>query len=487
MNKLRTTRSVCPVCKKPISATLYEKDEKIFMHKACKEHGEFTDLYYGDAELYKRLMKSFYSGKGVSNPITKYHGNCAYDCGICEKHKSSPIIGIIDITNECNLTCPVCFAQCNSSRALYEPTIDELSEMMDNLRNMIPPCPVVLFSGGEPTIREDFPDICRMAHKKGFSHIIVATNGKRLAEEPDYHRKLDEAHVDIIYLQFDGVTPEPFIKLRGENLLPMKLKAIENIHKSSRFPTVVLVPTLAKGVNDHQVGDIVKFAADNIKSVRGVLFQPIALMGRVDSEELLKTRITSADGINELGRSFNGAIDKTDFLPTVIINNFLDHLRKSHDAENVVECSVHPLCFTLSYIIKSNNELIPLNRVIDLEKLAQMISEFDPRSKTKMFLKVLKTLPKLIKKSSLKFTPKIIVLLYNMLMRGSVEAALRFHEQSVLLVGFDHGSDLNNYDCEKVERCFINYSAPNGKIIPFCSYNMFHREDIEKSYSRSIE
>ncbi|MCF8262343.1 MAG: radical SAM protein [Melioribacteraceae bacterium] len=486
MNELRKTRSVCPVCHAPISAKIYENDDKIYMNKSCNEHGEFTDLYYGDAELYKRLMKDFYSGNGISNPITKFEGKCTTDCGICDNHKSSPIIGIIDVTNQCNLSCPVCFAQCHANKAKYEPTMDEISKMMDNLRNVDPPCPVVLFSGGEPTIREDFFEICNLAHEKGFSHIIVATNGKRIAEEPDYHEKLGKAHVDIIYLQFDGVTESPYMKLRGENLLPLKKKALENIHKSTTYPTVVLVPTIGKGINDHEIGEIVRFAAENIKSVRGILFQPIALMGKLDLDELMKRRITSGDGINILAKEFSGDITKDDFVATVTINSFLNHLKRNHNYKNVVECSVHPVCFTMSYMIKKGEHLIPLNQLIDLKGLADLMNSLNSKSSSFNSMKLLFGLPKLLKRKSFSLSGMMFKLLKNVVLKGSVDAALRFHEENVLLVGFDHTSDLNNYDCEKIERCFINYSAPNGKIIPFCSYNLFHRDEIENEFAQRI-
>ncbi len=484
MSVIRTTRSLCPVCLQQIPADLIRRDDKMFMVKNCAEHGDFEDLYYGDANLYDRFMKDFTTGKGVENPLSEYQGNCARDCGLCNHHKSSPVIGIIDVTNRCNLDCTVCFAGCNSSRAKYEPTMEMISDMMDTLLRCEPPCPIVLFSGGEPTIREDFPDICRMAHEKGFKFIIVATNGKKLAQDPGYHKTLADAEVDIIYLQFDGVTPEPYQALRGIDLLPVKLQAIENIKNSPvKYPVTVLVPTIAKGINDHQIGEIVRFASANIETVKGVLFQPIGFVGTIKNKEILAKRITNAEGIDWLSKSFNNTIEKDDFYSTIWVRDFLEAFKRLHERKDIIELSIHPACFAVSYFIKNDNQLISLNKLIDLEELRKFVNGLTSLSKTEVAGKLLKTLPKLIRRESYKLSGKMIKTLTEIFLEGSERAIQKFHEDNVLLVGFEHTSDPNNYDCEKVERCCIHYATPDKKIIPFCSYNLMHRKNMESRFS----
>lgn len=485
MSVIRTTRSLCPVCLSQIPADLVSRDEKMYMVKNCPEHGHFEDLYYGDASLYNRLMADFTSGSGIKQPLAEYHGKCAQNCGLCNNHKSSPGIGIIDVTNRCNLDCTVCFAGCNSSRSMYEPPIETISAMMDTLLNCDPPCPIVLFSGGEPTMRHDFLDICRMAKQKGFKFIIVATNGKKLAADPDYHRQLAEAEVDIVYLQFDGVTPEPYIALRGIDLLPLKLQALENMANSPvDYPVTVLVPTVAKGINDHQIGEIVRFASKNIKNVKGVLFQPIGFVGHIKNKDILAKRITNAEGIKSLSESFNNTISMDDFYSVIWIRDFIEAFKRIHKRDDIIELSIHPACFAVSYFIKHNDDLISLNRLINLPELRNFVNHLKTGSKTEIASELLRSLPKLIRKDSYKMSSKLIKILSEIFLEGSEKAIINFHEDNVLLVGFEHTSDPNNYDCEKVERCCIHYSTPDGKIIPFCSYNLFHRQKTENAFAK---
>ena len=487
MEILRATRSLCPVCLKLIPAEITERDSKVYIQKKCEEHGEFEDLYYGDVELYDRVMKDFHTGHGVANPLSEYHGACARDCGLCNNHKSSPIIGIIDVTNRCNLDCTVCFAGCNASRSYYEPSMDEISTMLDNLRNADPPCPIVLFSGGEPTIRDDFLDICRLAHSKGFKFIIVATNGKKIAAEPEYHNALGDAYVDVIYLQFDGVTPEPYKKLRGKDILPIKLKAIENINNSpNKFPIVVLVPTLAKDVNDDQIGDIVRFAASNVKSIRGVLFQPIGFVGTIKNDELRKKRFTNSDGINSLAEQSGRAIERDDFYSVIWIKNFIDAYKRVNPSDEIFELSIHPACFAVSYLIKNKGQLIPLSKILNLEELNNFAKSIKTGTKTEVAKNLAIFIPKIVKLKSLSIVPKLIQILKDTFNKGSIEAISKFHSENVILVGFEHTTDPHNYDTEKVERCCIHYATPNNKIIPFCSYNLLHRKKIEKEFSRTF-
>jgi len=165
---------------------------------------------------------------------------------------------------------------------LYEPTMGQLEEMMKLLRSEVPPCPPIQFAGGEPTLQENFVEIVKMARNFGFSHIRVATNGVKMAKSAEFCRALREAGLHTVYLQFDGVTEEPYKVLRGYSALKTKLKAIENC-RQSEIRRIVLVPTLMRGVNDDQIGEMVRFAVENLDIAKGVNVQPIAFEGRIDN------------------------------------------------------------------------------------------------------------------------------------------------------------------------------------------------------------
>ncbi|MQY54248.1 MAG: radical SAM protein, partial [Methanosarcinales archaeon] len=176
------TKSLCPECLEVIDAEVYEEGGKILIKKKCERHGEFDDVYWSDAELYHKFAKWRCEGSaGITLTKTSDKG-CPFDCGLCPEHKSSTMLALIDLTNRCNQKCPTCFANAAVAGYLYEPTMEQLREMMELLRSETPPCPAVQFAGGEPTIREGFVDIVRMARNMGFSHIQVATNGVALAK-----------------------------------------------------------------------------------------------------------------------------------------------------------------------------------------------------------------------------------------------------------------------------------------------------------------
>ncbi len=486
MKIIRETRSLCPECLDVIQAHLVEEDGKIFVNKTCPQHGSFKDLYYGDSQLYDKFMKYFHTGSGVSNPNTEYTGDCPQSCGLCSNHKSSTVLANLDVTNTCNFRCPICFANADASGYVFHPSLEQISRMMDALRNEDPPCTVIQFSGGEPTVRKDFFEICRMAKQKGFVHLQVATNGKKLAEDPEYAHKLWEADIDTIYLQFDGVTPEPYIAARGFDALPLKLQAIENVRQNGKIPNIILVPTLVKGLNHEQIGSIIRFAAENIDVVRGVNFQPVSFTGRISSEELLNQRITIADMLFYMEEQLQGQITPQDFLPVPAFTSLLDFLKRAYQGTQTPELSTHPVCGAWTYLFKDGDRLVPITRIVNLETLFELVDSLKTANKTEIASKVAAKLHKLIRPGSIKYSGKILGLLKDIILQGTYKAAADFHDTNILFIGSMHFMDPYNFDTERLERCCIHYATADERVIPFCSYNTIYRAEVEKKFARKI-
>ena len=187
--KIKDTKSLCPECGKTLDAEVYDEDGKVFIKKTCDEHGEFVNTYWGDYELYKRAEKFTPSITSVENPSVEDMTSCPDNCGLCSKHETSTVLGLIDVTNRCNLKCPICFANAATSKKLFEPTQDEIRQMLRNLRSEKPvPAPAIQYAGGEPTVRKDLPDLIRMAREEGFNHTQIATNGIRIAKKEGYEQ-----------------------------------------------------------------------------------------------------------------------------------------------------------------------------------------------------------------------------------------------------------------------------------------------------------
>ena len=214
-------QSICPEagCGKVITAHMFAEDGKVYMEKTCPEHGYVKDLYWSDVELYLKAERwEFGDGKGLMNPNTECE-SCPSDCGICNNHTSHTSLGNIDLTNRCNLNCPICFANANHSGRVYEPSKEEIMEMLRLYRKEEPVSGrMVQFSGGEPTIHLDFFEIISGAKKLGYSHIQVASNGIKFAD-PDFTARAVEAGLHTIYLQFDGVDDKSYKQTRGRELM----------------------------------------------------------------------------------------------------------------------------------------------------------------------------------------------------------------------------------------------------------------------------
>ncbi|MDD1730478.1 MAG: radical SAM protein, partial [Methanospirillum sp.] len=321
MISLKKTKSLCPVCKKVLDAEITEREGQIFIERVCPEHGPFSYLYWDDAELYKRFDIYNVAGSGVDNPqITTDISSCPNDCGICNHHRSSTLLANIDLTNRCNLNCDFCFANAKACGYIYEPTFEQVRGMLQLLRSEQPnPAPAVQFAGGEPTMRDDLFEIIRMAKEMGFLQVQLATNGIKLASDPEYAQKLKDAGLQTVYLHFDGVTKETNFKLTHD------LKAVENC-KAVKLG-IVLVPTIIKTKNDHEIGGIIRFAAENIEVIRGVNFQPVSFTGAANLEDMARERITIPELLDRIENQTDGSVLKSDFYPVpcvVPVSNFIE-------------------------------------------------------------------------------------------------------------------------------------------------------------------
>ena len=271
------TKSVCPVCLRVIQADkLTGEDGNIYMKKSCPDHGDFSSLLWEDslASYMRWSMESRVNEPPVNGK--KPDKGCPYDCGLCTDHLRKGCCMLLELTNRCNLRCPVCFAAAGE-KAPRDLTMDEIGKQYDFLMSHGGPFNIQL-SGGEPTVRDDLPEIICLGREKGFTFFQLNTNGIRLAEEAGYAEKLKEAGLNTVFLQFDGLDDAVYITLRGKALADVKHRAIENCAAAGLG--IVLVPVIAQGVNENEAGKILRFAMENMPAVRGVHFQPVSYFGR---------------------------------------------------------------------------------------------------------------------------------------------------------------------------------------------------------------
>jgi hypothetical protein len=495
----KTTESLCPECTKLIEARIFEENGKVIMAKTCPEHGEFRDIVYGDVKLYLKMEHwTFGDGRGVSNPAVPDATRCPEQCGLCSMHTSHTGLANVDLTNRCNLTCPVCFANANAAGYLYEPDFDHVRRMLQALRNTRPVAGrVVQFSGGEPTIYPRFLDVLRLSKEMGFSHIQIASNGIMLADL-EFTQKAKEAGLQTVYLQFDGVSDDIYLRTRGEALMEKKVQAIENIRKVGDIK-ICFVPTIVRGLNDHQVGDIVKFAIDNIDVVSAISFQPVAFTGRIARRELEAKRYTLSDLAHAVSDQTGITDTYHDFFPLACVTPF-SKLVGAIRGEEVPTMSCHPHCSVGTYVFvdQTTKAAIPVTRFCDVGNMLQDMDEIARKAQrqTFKFYSKIKVWSSLKRHFHQEFAPpglnfdKFINTLQGFtdkrVGREGNDGKITYR---TLLVAGMHFMDSYNYDTSRVKRCLIHYAAPNGLIYPFCAYNSgpVFREKIEKKYSIPFE
>ena len=454
--------------------------------------------------MYLKAEKYAHDGIGLRNPMDL---NLAKDENVhivVDNRRVDMLtctaLAMVDLTNRCNMNCPICFANANQQGYIYEPDLEAICKMLDALRAEEPiKCTAVQFSGGEPTIHPQFLEIIKAAKERKFSQVMVATNGIEFSKRYDLLKAASEAGLNTVYLSFDGVTDDVYLQARDRKMLNVKLQVIANCRKlkeeTGRCPSIVLVPTLVRGVNDHQIGDIARFAFENADVVRGVNFQPVAFTGRITREEVSKGRFTLADLVTLFGEQ-TGFTTKDDWYSVPVIapiSNFASILLK----QNKVTFTTHPHCGLGTYIFMDDKgKAVPIPRFVDIDKLSKGLNEMCIKAEKARFkkiyvLKLLHILNDSIieEKMPAGMSKKQFVSMIKNIMSKNTKSNVAAFSWKMMYFGGMHFLDPYNYDIERVKRCGVHYITPDCQVIPFCAYNggPEYRVKVEKKFSIPIE
>ncbi len=488
----RTVQTLCPECCAIILGRYFVQDRAVFIEKTCPEHGYFRDRISSDVLLYcKAAWWTFEEHPGQKSPRRQARQGCPSECGLCAQHQSASCLAQVDLTNRCNLRCPICFANAGATGRVYEPDYEQVLAQLRALRQMDPfPATAVQFTGGEPTLHPDFLRIISAAGDMGFSHIQVATNGLRYAEE-DFARASAQAGLHTLYLQFDGVGEAPYRRTRNHpGIWEKKLACIENSRKAGM--KVCLVPTIVRGVNDDQVGEIFRFAVANIDVVSGISYQPVSFSGRIDPAELAQRRYTLGDLAHDIARA-SGAVPLRDMYPLSIVvplGQFLQALT----GQPKIRPSCHPDCaFGTYFLVSPEGRAYPFPQVVDVEGMFTDMNRLARRIESRGRLTrldrmaVLRMFKRHFRHQAA--PPDLDVKRFIRSLQGLVDKRVGRGEgekqtYKTLLCAGMHFQDRYNYDVQRVKRCVILYSTPEG-IFPFCTYNCGpeYRRFVEGKYS----
>lgn len=442
------TLSLCPVCLKRVDAKIVFESNKVFMLKNCAEHGFQKVLVATDVDYYKNIRNY---NKPSEMPLkfnTKTHYGCPYDCGLCTDHEQHSCLTVLEITDRCNLTCPTCYAMSSPHYGRHR-TLEEIERMLDIIVANEGEPDVVQISGGEPAIHPDFFAILDMAKTKPIKHLMVNTNGIRIAKDFGFAERLASYQPDFeIYLQFDSFKPEALQQLRGKDLTDVRMKALEHLNKLNLSTTLVV--TLQKGLNDDEVGSIIDFALKQ-PCVRGVTFQPTQIAGRVEKFNPATDRITLTDVRQKI-------LEQT----TVFQPN------------DIIPVPCNPDALAMGYALKLNGQVFPMTRYIDPEALLNnskntIVYEQDAALHQQMInifstgISVDRTEEKF--KQLLCCLPEVHApgLTYNNLFR-------------IIIMRF---IDAWDFDVRAIKKSCVHIVHKDGRIIPFETMNMFYRDEKE--------
>ena len=481
---MKKTVSICPICQKKIGMELTEENGKILITKTCKEHGTFSATHWESPPVYKFAEKFDYFKYFGDENASKNPEGCPYTCSSCKKHVSSTVIGVIDVTKRCDLQCTICFSTFDKHEVNYEPSKEKIVQMLNFLSKHNPKPPALLFSGGEPLQREDMPEIIGAAHKLRFM-TILATNGVRLAESPELALKLKKNGLNIVYLQFDSFRDEFYQKIRGRKLLKTKMKAIENCRKHDI--EIILVNTLMRGVNDNEVGDIIRFAADNSFTIRGIIFQPIACTGRA-TDAPSREEWREWHFAEQVENQSNGEIETTDLFPLSVMTSPIMVMSKFMKKPwPLFSCS--PQCGLVNWMyVSKSGKIIPINHFVSFERFFQIMQKTAKNVESKgrfsllssLFLASMQSLNWfLVAKEIGIFT--LMKTILKMHISPSYQSLSNLRRR-IFLLGCMAFMDTYTFDVDRVRRCVVHYVTPELKIIPFCAYNNIHRIETENEY-----
>ncbi len=493
--------SICSTCYRKVEAKTVFQEGNVYLLKRCPQHGAEKVLIADDIDYYRRCREVFI--KPPEMPLvynTPVKWGCPYDCGLCTDHEQHSCLTLVEICDYCNLRCPVCYADSGPERQQFR-TLQQVEQMLDAVvRNEGHP-DVVQLSGGEPTVHPDFFKIVELAKARPIRHLMVNTNGVRIAQEEDFVKHLADYKDDFeVYLQFDSFEREPLMQLRGADLRRIREDALERLNRHNIATNLVV--TLKKGLNDHEIGKTIDYALKQ-PCVRGVTFQPIQDAGRLQSwipDESQKDchperRMSSGEaGSHAQSRDLvSGFVPSTDTgKPGKYVRNFnpatdrltLTEVRRKileqtsvFRPEDIIPVPCHPDSLAMAYALKLNGKVTPLTSMIPPEVLINgaantILYEQEPAVRDNLF-KLFATNHS--PASSAGTLRELLCCLPKVLVPDAITYENVFR---IIIMQF---IDAHSFDVRSVKKTCVHIVHPDGRLIPFDTYNLFYRDDLEQT------
>ncbi|MCI0412072.1 radical SAM protein [bacterium] len=455
--KLHDTTSLCAVCKQGIPAEIWEVDGKILMKKRCSEHGSRDVLLASQAAWYHNTM----SYPAVLKPPVIVRKNvqagCPFDCGACTSHQQKVYLPVIPITSACNLDCPICYT-INKNEGAFHMSLDEFARILDVIRENDPDMKIINLTGGEPTMHPKLTSIIRLCHDAGIHRVTISTHGLPFVKNEVLLEELAELRARIV-LSFDSFDEEINKKMIGARIHSAKMKVLDQLEKYNVDTT--LIPVIALGYNDHEIGKLVDLALHR-DSIRSLEIHTMTFTGQGGVQFDGASRMTTCEVLEEMERSTEGKIRMDDFVPS--------------------PCA-HPLCYQTCYLLQmEGGRYLPFTRFMSRDQIRELLTDnlyMEPGEKMESVLQdVINDLWSSDSDSSEQVLPVLKDLIQRLFPRDriSYEAQQRISERSAKTIYIHSHMDEENFDMDRVRQCCVGVPAADGTNTPTCSYNVLYRE-----------
>jgi uncharacterized radical SAM superfamily Fe-S cluster-containing enzyme len=438
-----------------VDAQVLIRGDKVFLRKYCPEHGWHEALISTDVDWYLGSEKYNKPGATPYSFATDVEQGCPYDCGLCPEHQQHTCVGIVEVTGRCNLGCAVCFADAGQGSDL---SLDQVEAILDRFVKAEGHPEVIQISGGEPTIHPQILDILAAAKARDIRHVMLNTNGLRIAQEPGFVEQLAQYN-PTVYLQFDGLTAATHRALRGRDLRKIKQQALDRLAEAGM--TVILVAAIMQDINDHEIGDILCHGLEH-PAVQGISYQPLTFTGRCIEADPLN-RITVTDVLHLLEKQTAGLLKVSDFIP--------------------VPCP-HPDCSACTYAFVNEGQVIPLPRLVDVDDYLDFITN---RTGPDLSDEVQQAMEALWSMAAMMGTGKTTDDLTCVAcgVRLPLPADPTLLKQHFFLVQVHGFMDEHTFDLKRLMKCCIHELLPDGRAVPFCAYNnLGYRESVRKAINK---
>jgi uncharacterized radical SAM superfamily Fe-S cluster-containing enzyme len=441
------TTSLCAICLEPVPAKVLIEDDKVWYQKRCRAHGVQKVLIADDVDYWRSQKLWLKPGDRPLAPQTRTEAGCPFDCGLCPDHEQHSCLAIVEITQACNLACPVCFADAADLHGSHRP-LAEIEAMLDALVASEGEPDLVQLSGGEPTLHPDFFAILDACKARPIRHVMINTNGLRIARDRAFAKRLASYAPRLeVYLQFDSLQDAALMDLRGAHLSAIRRQALEVLEALDLSTTLVCV--VKRGVNDGEVAEIVRHALQ-WRCVRGVTFQPVQDAGRNAGFDPALNRVTLTEIRREVAKA--GVFGLEDMIP--------------------LPCNPDQIC--IGYGLRQGGEVTPITALLPRELVLQGPNTISYEAYPQLRAGILELLSLATAQAN---TEEKLAGVLCCLPQAMVPEELSYANSfRVVTLQF---LDRWNFDLGTVKRSCVHFVTPDKGIIPFDTYNTFYRDGAE--------